>query len=72
MKVKLLSYNELKKKGYLYYEYSDRIIITNGEGSWKAIPKAIFNSEFLVTNDKAIITEEDYKAYSDLFVEVVD
>ena len=72
MKVKLLSYSELNKKGYIFHEYADRIVVFNGQGSWKSIPKESFEKEFFVTDCETVISKPEYDEFVDLFIPIED
>lgn len=67
MRVKLKSFSELTKLGYVYRITSEGVILSNKEGCWRSFPSNCFESEFEVTDEKKTISKHEYESLSDLF-----
>lgn len=71
-KVKLKPIDELEKMGKIYSKshLGDKVILTNGTGSYKVFDISSFKSIFSVTSTTKMISLEEYEAYQDLFEEI--
>lgn len=69
-KFKLKPIHELKKLSYLQSELCHSLITTNRNQGWKAFPKDIYEKEIIISDDKYVLTSEEYEAFKDLFDEV--
>lgn len=69
-KVKLKSYKELEKEGYIYHNDGNRLVITNGKGSYKVLPPNAFDIEFTVAESEDVISEKEFICLKNLFQNV--
>ena len=68
-KVKLKDFEKLKKEGLIYRSSADNLIVKNDDGSFKAFPQDIYKKKIIISDDKYIMSSEEYEAYKVLFEE---
>jgi hypothetical protein len=69
-RVRLKSYEELKKSGYVYstlYQ-ANKVVLTNGMDSWKTFDIDSLNKEFVVDDNIKVLSNEELETFKELFV----
>jgi hypothetical protein len=68
IKVRIKSYDELDRLGFIYSEQLGNIVLYNGNGVWKTIDAYIFKEQsIIIPNKRYYFYLDDYEIFKDIF-----